>query len=170
MKKIRLTFYCSILLMFCQVVAWPVGVLAISAEQKTAIVERCEPIKENLKNVQKADAKARVFLGGYYEKILTKYITPLNVRLVENNLSTADLVENQNDFAATKTIFMNDYVKYQQGLEELLTIDCKNDTEGFYEKLVNVRQRRKTMEQDVLKMRNLLSVQVKLVNQVKVKL
>ena len=170
MKKKTLIFYCSILLMFCQVMMITPGAVAISKVQEDAISKNCESIKESLKNVQRSDSKTRVYLGSYYETILTKYITPLNVRLVENNLSNAELVENQNDFATAKTTFANDFTKYQQLLEELIAVDCKNRPAEFYEKLDVVRQRRKTMEQDVLELRSLISKHVKLINGLKGKL
>ena len=137
MRKKRLISYCIILMFFCQC---STGVMAITEAQSEAIVEHCATIKDDLKKVQKEDARVRVYLGGYYETILSKFITPLNVRLVENNLSSAGLVENQNDFAASRN------------------------------KLVTVRQKRKTMVQDVLKMRSLISEHVKLVEGLKGKL
>ena len=140
---------------------------AISDSQKSAIEKNCETIRDDLKKVQKEDARARVYLGGYYETILTKFITPLNVRLVENNLSSAGLVENQNNFAGAKTLFSNDYITYQQGLEELVGMDCKQEPEKFYDKLTTVRQKRKIMVQDVLKMRNLISEHMRLVEGLK---
>ena len=145
----------------------PVTVMAISENQKTAIVEHCDSIKEDLKKVQKDDARVRVYLGGYYETILTKFITPLNVRLVENNLSTAGLVENQNDFAVAKSLFANDFVSYQQRLEELVGMDCKKEPENFYDKLKNVREKRKTMTQDVLKIRTLISQHFRMAEKLK---
>lgn len=192
MRKKGLTFCCTILLTFCQdllrksrllgvglrvqiaffaLLASLSGqfcaVQAISPNQSAAIVEHCDTIKDELKKVQKEDARVRVYLGGYYETILTKFITPLNVRLVENNLSSAGLVENQNNFAGTKTLFANDFIAYQQGLEELVGLDCKQEPEKFYDKLTTVRQKRKIMVQDVLKMRNLISEHVRLVEGLK---
>ncbi len=140
-----------------------VPVMAISDTQEKAIKSHCETIKVSLKTLQRTDARARVYLGGYYETILSKFITPLNMRLVENSLSNADLVENQNKFVETKNTFVNDFIKYQQMLEELITIDCKEEPEEFYDELVTVRQRRKIMEQDVLKLRSLISEHIKLV-------
>ena len=147
-----------------------VPVIAISDEQKKAVSENCDEIKNDLKDAQKNDAKARVFLGGHYEKFLTDFITPLNVRLVENNLSNADLIENQNKIADTKMLFADDYVGYQKNLEELVLMDCKKEPEDFYYKLDKTRQKRKIVEQDVLKMRTLLSEHVRLANQLKGKL
>ena len=163
MKKKILTFNCIILMLFCQCS----GVaMAITDGQKDAIIDRCDSIKDDLKKVQKDDSRVRVYLGGRYETILSKFITPLNVRLVENNLSTTGLVENQNDFAATKALFADDFVNYQKGLEDLIGLDCKKNPEEFYKKLVSVREKRKIMVQDVLKMRNLISQHIKLVKRV----
>ena len=139
----------------------PVG--AIAKNQEEAISDHCESIRNSLKMVQKNDAKARVHLGGRYETILSEFLMPLNVRLVENNLPSEELVKNQNEFADTKTIFVNDYIGYQQDLEELVGMDCKNEPAKFYEKLVKVRQKRKTMEQDVLKLRTLITNQINIV-------
>lgn len=140
-----------------------VPVKAISDNQAEAISEHCEAIRDNLKNIQKSDARTRVHLGGHFETILNKFLVPLNMRLVENGLPSADLVENQNDFTEAKKIFANDYINYQQELEELVLIDCKNEPKQFYEKLDKVRQKRKVMEQDVMKIRTLITKQIKIV-------
>lgn len=147
-----------------------VPVNAISTEQEAAIKDRCATIRESLKTVQKNDSRVRVFLGARYETLLSKYITSFNIKMVENNMSVSGLVENQNQFADNKTVFANDFISYQKSLEELIAIDCKSEPEQFYEKLVKVRRKRATMEQDVLKMRNLISEHVKLVNGVREKM
>ena len=146
----------------------PVG--AISDEQKAAIKNHCETIRDDLKKVQRTDSRIRVYLGGYYEGIMTKFITPLNVKLVEANLSNANFVENQNRFANEKVSFANDFVEYQKGLEELIAVDCKAEPDRFYEKLTSVRKKRKAVEQEVAKLRELIGENVKLVNGLKEKL
>lgn len=161
MNKKSLCLYYIIFLVFLQVFVPNVG--AVTDNQKEAVVEKCDVIHDDLKKVQKEDARVRVYLGGYYETILSKYITPLNVRLVENNLSSAGFVENQNKFASERATFSNDFIVYQKGLEELVGMDCKTEPERFYDKLVIVQQKRKMMAQDVLKMRDLISEHIKLV-------
>ena len=133
------------------------SVSAITKVQETAIVDHCDAIREDLKNVQRADARARVYIGGRYETILNKYVTPLNVWLVEQSLSKPSLIESQNQLSETKTKFANDYVDYQQGLEQLVAMDCKTQAPAFYDKLVRVRQKRKKVEQDVQKMSVLIN-------------
>ena len=137
-----------------------VPVFAISEVQETAIVNHCESIINSLKTVQRNDSRARVYLGRYYENILNKFITPLNVRLVENNLSNADLISNQNDFAKTRTNFMIDYVEYQKDLEDLVATNCKESPEVFYEKLVKTREKRGLVAKDTAKLRKLALEQV----------
>lgn len=141
------------------------GAMAISEVQKNAIMDHCDAIKSNLKDVQKRDARTRVYLGRYYETILTKFMTPLNVKLVEENLSRGDLVENQSKFAETKTTFASDFVSYQQKLEELVGMNCKQNPEDFYEKLTKVREKRKTVNQDVTKMRKLIDEHIKYIGE-----
>ena len=152
-------------MLFCLV---PTGVSAISEGQKLAISENCTSIKESLKKTQQMDASTRVFFGNKFETILTKYITPLNVKLVEKNaIPNSALLENQSNFAEAKEVFRSDYIRYQQALEELVNIDCKVEPEGFYDQLLIVRERRKLMGQDVEKLKKLASQNVKLVTELR---
>ena len=155
-----------ILLVICLV-----GVVNFGMKTASAMTSSdCETVRTSLKMLQKSDARARVYLGAYYETVLTKYMMPMNVRLIENNLSNADLVENQNSFVETRRVFSNDFINYQKSLEELVGLNCKEAPKDFYDKLVVVRQKRKIMEQDVLKMREILAQHVKLINALKGKI
>ena len=122
----------------------------ITSEQKTTIVDHCDTMKDNLKSLQRTDSRARVYLGRYYETILTDFITPLNIRLVENNISDAKLLDNQTNFAAKRSVFNYDYISYQQSLEELVNTNCKTEPEKFYEKLVITREKRKIVKKDYI--------------------
>ncbi len=137
---------------------------------KGHIVEHCGEIRAQLKELQKSDSRIRVYLGDAYDQILTNYITPLNIRLVENNLSSASLIENQNSFAEVRAIFTKDFISYQQKLEELISMNCSATPENFYDTLLIVRARREIMSQDVLRLRSLISEHIKLANDLKGKL
>ena len=165
MKKYGLAFCCVTMgLVFA------VPAVAITEVQQEAIVNRCSKIRELLQDAQRNDVRNRVYLGGYYESILTDYIVPFNVRMVENNLSTPELVENQNKISNTKALFASDFIAYQQNLEDLLLINCKTEPAKFYEKLGIVQQKRKTVEQDTLKMHSLISEHAKIATQLMGKL
>lgn len=162
MKK--LTILCFILMLG---VGFSGEVFAISKAQEAAISDHCDTIRDSLKNVQRMDAKTRVFLGSHYETVLSKFITPLNLRLVENNLSDVGLIGNQNKFATAKTTFSADFISYQQELEALVNMDCKAEPGKFYEKLKLVREKRAVMVSDVSKMKDLVTKNIELVEKVK---
>ena len=138
--------------------------------QIAIVQDRCDAIHEELKVLQRNDSRARVYLGRYYETILNRFITPLNVRLVENNLSSTNFINNQNDFNKTRTNFMIDYVEYQKGLEDLVATNCKESPGQFYEKLVSVRAKRAVVADDTVKLKKLASEHSELVKGLKVKL
>ncbi|MBR2709857.1 hypothetical protein IKE72_02130 [Candidatus Saccharibacteria bacterium] len=131
--------------------------------QRAHIVENCGEIRTKLKELQKADSRVRVHLGDAYDHILGNYVTPLNVRLVENNLSGATLIENQNSLVDMRAIFTSDFISYQQKLEELTTMNCAATPENFYDTLTVVRARREIMQQDAMRLRGLVSEHIKLV-------
>ncbi|MBO4276196.1 hypothetical protein J5868_00605 [Candidatus Saccharibacteria bacterium] len=157
MKKI---FFLFVMMMgFCLVL--PAG--AVSEGQKTAISENCDKIKETLRTVQHQDSRTRVYLGRHYETVLSKYITPLNVRLVENTMINSGLMDNQDSFSRTRNSFIIDFIEYQKGLEDLVATDCKTEPENFYNKLVKVRERRNVVESDTVVLKELIMTQLNLV-------
>lgn len=160
-KMLELMIGLNVFLVATMILVVPAG--AISEAQETAIVTRCDTIKDNLKVVQRLDSRARVYLGRYYETILSKFIMPLNVRLVENNLSDSDLLDNQDNFMKAQEAFKADYITYQKSLEDLVVMDCKEDAEGFYAKLQRTREKRKIVAEDTVKLRSLAVKQKELV-------
>lgn len=139
----------------------------ITDEQRGIIIDHCDAMKDNLKALQKVDSRTRVYLGRYYETILTNFITPLNLRLVENNISAPKLLENQTNFASRRGKFVNDFIVYQQALEELVHVNCKSEPDKFYEKMLVARDKRKVVNKDVTKLKEMTDEQVKLVEELK---
>lgn len=143
------------------------NVWAFSETQGALIKSRCDVIREDLKTLQKNDSRVRVYLGALYERVLTKYMVPLNVRLVENNINNVELIENQNSFAETRIAFVDDFVNYQKSLEELTLMDCKKEPEIFYQELTDVRKKREKMAKNVAKLSELIAKQKELVMKLK---
>ncbi len=142
-------------------------VSAITKEQTSAISDGCTSIHNTLKTIQSQDSRTRVYLGGYYEKFLSKFIIPLNLRLIKNNLSDAELTNIQSSFATAREDFTDDFIDYQKSLEELLAINCKTEPATFYDKLKIVREKRETMAKDVTRLKSLISTHIKAVETVK---
>lgn len=145
MKKIALGF--SIILAFM-----PLTTLALTSDQEAVISGECDTIRETLKMIQRADSKVRTHLGAYYENILNKFMKPLNNRLVETNIPSNELINAQVNLKNAKDKFSEDFILYQRILgDELIQIDCRNNPKGFYDKLVEVRQARAIVRDDVQK-------------------
>ena len=163
MKKIAVVISALVLAVFTTT-----GVSAeISEETKNTITEKCDSIKETLVNVQHDDSRVRVYLGRYYEAILNKFITPLNVKLVEKNMSNTNFINSQNNFVKMRTNFIIDYIEYQKALESLVAMDCKTEPEKFYSELEEVRIKRSLVAEDTAKLRSLANEQVELVTKLR---
>ncbi|MBQ3430516.1 hypothetical protein IJG20_00175 [Candidatus Saccharibacteria bacterium] len=141
----------------------------ISEEKRGLISQNCGTIRQSLKNLQRADSRARTYFGAIYETVSSKYITPLNLRLVKNNLSSNSLISLQTNIADTRTKFSSDFIDYSKSLEELISFDCRLNPDEFYSKLVTTRKKRETVASDVKKLNDLLISSVKIVEQIKEK-
>ncbi len=157
MKNKRTSFYRIILLMFCQCFLCLSSVYAEEKTDYSKLISHCDEVKEILKNIQREDSRVRVYLGSYYETILTKYVTKLNLRLVENNLSQAGLIEGQTNIAQTRASFTEDFISYQKKLEDLTMIDCKSEPSRFYTELGKVREERANVAKDVVKLKEYIA-------------
>jgi hypothetical protein len=139
----------------------------LSDEKLTSISNHCSVIKDNLKNIQHEDSRIRVHLGSYYSAILSDFITPLNIALVNNNISNISLIESQTNFVAARAKFASDYINYQKDLEELVSIDCTTEPARFYNKLIITRNYRTKVADDVVALNDLVKKQIKLVTNLK---
>lgn len=130
---------------------------AISENQANSIVQNCASIKQSLRALQRADARARSYLGSSYENILTNYITPLNLRLVSTNQPNTNLTTLHSEIIDTRKNFVSGYTAYAQSLEDLIASDCFGQPEEFYNKLYNVREKRNAVSTTTTNFRNLLA-------------
>lgn len=140
---------------------------SVTSEQKSIIIDHCDTIKDSLRSLQKADSRTRVYLGRYFETILSNFMVPLNIRLVENSISNTKLIENQTNFANRRDRFNSDFISYQQTLEELVNTNCKNEPEQFYTKLIMAREKRAIVSKDVTRLKGFTDDQVRLVQELK---
>lgn len=128
----------------------------LSKEQSGAISQSCDSIKQSLKKLQKADTKTRSFLGSFYEDFLTDFISPLNLRLVKNDLPSPTLTKLHSELIDERQDFAKKFTLYAQSLEALLSADCQNHPDEFYTKLLETRKARNSLEQATEAFRMLL--------------
>ena len=123
--------------------------VTISSEKSASIVKNCNSIRLNLKNLQRNDARARTYFGAIYESFASKYLKPLNLRLINNDLDSPELTKLQTSFALARTKFSDDYIDYSKSLEELISINCALEPEDFYQKLTKTREKRAAVAKDI---------------------
>ena len=139
----------------------------LSSSQRANITENCGSIRQSLKLLQRSDTRARTYFGAIYETASSKYITPLNLRLVKNDLSSVSLINLQTSLSAARANFNADYIDYSKSLEELIAIDCNLEPDQFYQKLVSTREKRAALSGDVKNLNTLLTSSVKAVEVIK---
>ncbi|MCQ2571031.1 MAG: hypothetical protein MJ154_02175 [Candidatus Saccharibacteria bacterium] len=134
----------------------PVSAKTLSEEQMGLISSNCSSIKLQLKRIQKDDARNRVHLGAQYESIATNLMMNLNLRLVKNGMASAELAEQQTTFMSERDRFKDDYIGYSQELETLISVDCKNEPQKFYNQLNTVRKKRKDVDSSMKRLSNIV--------------
>lgn len=139
------------------VLAFATPAEGLTDEQTAAISQNCSAMQQSLRQLQKVDSRTRVYLGTTYESILNKFIIPLNLRLVKNNLPTN--VQLQADFIAEQNQFKLAYTDYMRELEGLIATECRSRPGEFYDKLEIVRKRRATLKTSVDRLSDLANDQ-----------
>lgn len=129
----------------------------LSQERKDSIIERCGAIQETLKATQRFDSYARTYLGSVYEKFLSDFLTPLNVRLLKNNQSISSLTDLQTEFVDERTKFNSEFVTYSKTLEDLVNTSCTNDPQTFYTKLQKTREEREKVDKATEKLEKMMA-------------
>ena len=142
----------------------------LSEEKRGLISQNCGTIRQSLKNLQRSDSRARTYFGAIYETASSKYIVPLNLRLVKNDLSSVSLINLQSELADKREKFSSDFINYSKSLEELIAYDCRLNPDTFYEKLVETRKKRASVAVDMKDINELLTTSVKYVEKLEEKL
>ncbi len=138
-------------------VTFSIPVSALSSEKSGAISQHCGSIKQSLKSLQKTDARSRSYLGSVYETLVSKYIAPMNMRLVESGRPNVNLTDLHSTILEVRKKFVNEYTSYSQSFEELLGIDCQSNPNAFYEQLNNTRKKRSEVSNISNNLRSLFS-------------
>ena len=129
----------------------------LSEDQRGAISQHCATTKQSLRTLQRTDARTRSYLGSAYESLLTNYITPLDLRLINSGQPNSNLINIHSEIIDTRKNFISEYTSYSQALEDLISTDCQSDPDNFYEKLVETRKRRAKVSSTTTTLRNLFS-------------
>ena len=136
-----------------------------AAARLSAIAENCSDIQYALTQLQHSDSRTRTYLGTSYETIVSRFITPLNLRLEHNNQPSEQLLGIQSEFATTQADFRLAYTEYMRNLESLIAVDCSNRPEEFYDQLEITRAKRSALQGLVQKLNALVGEQYQAVSE-----
>ena len=145
--------------------ASPAAYADLSPDRRAKISDNCGSLRNSLKLLQRSDSRARTYFGSIYETVSSKYLTPLNLRLVKNNLSSVDLINLQTSLATSRSNFSADFIAYSKSLEELIALDCHLNPEEFYTKLQETRKLRQAVATDMKAIHATLADSVKTVKE-----
>lgn len=170
MRKSTLSFHYTTLALICQVLVLVGGfetqrVFAeesetppiLSEEQRGAISMNCTSLKSSLHALQRSDSALRVHLGTTYQSILSRYLTPLNLRLVKNNLLSDELNSLLSEYSTKREAFNQQFISYSRQMESLLSIDCQSNPDEFYNQLLIVRTERANVGTAVFNLNGVLT-------------
>lgn len=129
----------------------------LSDDQRDAISQHCATTKQSLRALQRTDARTRSYLGSAYEVLLSDYIAPLNLRMINAGQPNASLTTIHSEIIETRQKFISEYTTYSQALEELISADCQNHPDEFYAKLVETREKRAVLSATTTNLRNLFA-------------
>ena len=161
----KFRYFLPVAVVLCS--AMPVS--ALTENQRGAISQHCASIRQSLKSLQLADDNVRNTISPIYHNLQTNYITPLNLRLVRNNIPSADLTEIQSSFVRERDVFSKQFVHYNQDIEHLIAADCQNDPDSFYVQLETTRESRAELAATVARLNSLLAKYAELVSGLNVK-
>lgn len=140
---------------------------SLTDDQIGAISQNCASIKQSLRSLQRTDARSRSYLGSAYERILSDFVTPIDLRLINVGQPNADLTNIHSNILSVRQDFVHQYTSYSQSLEELVNIDCQNAPAVFYKQLISTREKRAILAGTTTKLRRLFSEHLKLVEKIK---
>lgn len=120
--------------------------VVVTKESIANIKANCFKNLASLRQLHQTDAFLRNDRGELYQTISNKLMTPLNQRLVENELDGSLLVATAASFNRKYRNFYKDYVEYDNAMSGLLEVDCSDEPVTFYTSLLETRKKRAELD------------------------
>lgn len=109
------------------------------------IATRCQEVIGLLDQLQRRDLVSRTNLGREHETI-ARMLSAFNQRLEHNHLDALPYIRFLAEINSITTQFREAYVRYDDSMNELRTIDCRTKPAEFDAKLAHTRQARDATE------------------------
>ena len=128
----------------------------LSDAQRSHIRSECTQIKGSLSQLHATDALLRVNRGQVYESLVNKLMAPFNGRLSSAGLDNKAMATHIEQYQTALTAFRTDYITYEKKIAELLRTDCSSEPTKFYQLVLDARERRKTVHEDVVRLHQII--------------
>lgn len=124
----------------------------VTDAQQAKIRSNCTQIKGSLSQLHATDALLRVNRGQVYESMVSKLMTPFNARLSAGGFDNKAMTTHTAFYSSSLAAFRSSYIVYEQKLSEALKVDCRQDPVKFYRTVLEARELRKSVHEDVEKL------------------
>lgn len=112
------------------------------------IAANCVSAQSVLNQTEKVDAALRINRGRIYNEVLD-LMYAMNARLASNRISATKLVSLTSKYDDGLASFRDDYNKYDDKLNSIAAVKCKDNPSDFYTKLSSARKEREALKSDV---------------------
>lgn len=128
----------------------------LSPDQVERVKANCVSIKNSINQLHATDALLRVNRGQVYESMGSKLMDNFNSRLSQNNLDNKAMTTVTANYRTTLNKFRTDYIAYEQKLSTAIRIDCTEQPNTFHNTILEARDLRETVHEDVVKLHRLI--------------
>lgn len=126
--------------------------VSLTDDQIQRIKANCLTAKSTLNQLHASDALLRVNRGQIYESMSARLMNSFNGRLESNNLDTRGLTLVTNSYKGALESFRLDYQAYERQLSAAIKIDCTKEPVEFHEAVLDAREKRTKVHNDVIRL------------------
>jgi len=124
----------------------------LTPDQVSHIKSNCVSIKNSLNQLHASDALLRVNRGQTYESVASRLMDNFNNRLSVNSLDNKAMTTVTSNYRSALNKFRIDYITYEQKLSAAIRTDCVAQPNTFHSTVLEARELRETVHDDVLKL------------------
>ena len=120
----------------------------LTDEQVAVLALNCSKAQLTISRIHIADGVTRANRGKKYEDVL-KLQTVLNTRASLNRLSVSALVSATSSLQSQLNTFRSAYIRYDEQLSKVVSIDCQKEPRRFYDMLRDARSTRAALSSEI---------------------
>ncbi len=124
-------------------------------EHVARIKSNCPGALATLSRIRTNDAPTYVNRNQTYFSISDKLMARLNSRLTLNRYDATQLVKTASDYNAELIKFRAAYKQYDDTMQDLLHMNCRQQPVSFYDKVATAREQRQKVQETVVQLKGL---------------